>query len=1061
MRLLALKVADFGAVEHAEIELGPGLNVLHGPNDLGKSTLAAALRAVLLLPHGSSAAGRYAPWHSGKTPTVTLSFAVQDRIWRVTKSWARGSGGSSMLEYSNDGRTFSPEERGRGVDGRLRALLGWGIPEPGGRGGRHGLPSSFLTTVLLAEQAVPHQVLGESLLEDGTEAGRERLIEAMAALAQHPVFKAVLDGAQKKVDEAFTSTGKRKRGKDSPFARRSEEIANRQAEYDHLRQRLAEADGVSGRLAELDARRDRLMTICADARERLETLERELERTRVRARAQTLLDAARSRLGEIHAQMAEVSRCRRDKDEIEGALPATLESAQQATMRRRSAEGAVHAAEAAMQSAQGDAGPDARALERRKLQLEAERMRVSSACAQAEEALELERKGVELDGACAVKREQLDALQIEHAQLDEARARLREEQARVADALKLRRLEGLERRLDELRGARARADEHRERADTIEAEAERVDASGEARLPDRATLERLEALFDAARYAEAALGGGLALEVDLQADVALGATIDGEAWPEPVGFRTFEAERTAELRIGDVAKVRVVSGDVERRRAAEEARRRFADAVQPVLLAAGVDDLEALRQAVARAQERRATVGQQRAQAAECRRIAEAADVEDAAIDGARRDVEAATRELADVDRAVVTEGVGDVDEGTLRRREAEGTVRGTALAEATDRLAGRRAELRLEIETATTRRHDLGARLEAVRTALQDEPSRAAETGRARLEAIDEALAKIDDELRAHGEAAQARATEARLAVERAREAAETACAEESRLQAEAASLQEKRSAIDARLELHLAQLERVDEAAARDDVELRERELAALPKPELPVDEDTVEEARRLLEARQQELDEVEAEVRKAEGALQQVGGQVVRERAEVAREALDRARREASELELDYDAWLLLVETLREAENDEGQNLGRVLGDAVAARFAELTRGRYGEVALTPDLKTEGIRAAGEVRSIESLSEGLKEQLATLLRISVAQQLRCALVLDDHLTQTDPTRIEWFRDVLRSAATSVQFVVLTCRPTDYLRPHELTSSPTEPHVRVIDLGAVIRRA
>ena len=52
MRLLRLQVADFGAIERADVALGPGLNVLHGPNDLGKSTLAAALRAVLrgLLP---------------------------------------------------------------------------------------------------------------------------------------------------------------------------------------------------------------------------------------------------------------------------------------------------------------------------------------------------------------------------------------------------------------------------------------------------------------------------------------------------------------------------------------------------------------------------------------------------------------------------------------------------------------------------------------------------------------------------------------------------------------------------------------------------------------------------------------------------------------------------------------------------------------------------------------------------------------------------------------------------------------------------------------------------
>ena len=49
MRLLSLSVENFRGVRKAAIEFGPGLNVLHGPNDLGKSSLATAIRAALLL----------------------------------------------------------------------------------------------------------------------------------------------------------------------------------------------------------------------------------------------------------------------------------------------------------------------------------------------------------------------------------------------------------------------------------------------------------------------------------------------------------------------------------------------------------------------------------------------------------------------------------------------------------------------------------------------------------------------------------------------------------------------------------------------------------------------------------------------------------------------------------------------------------------------------------------------------------------------------------------------------------------------------------------------------
>ena len=40
MKILRLRVTDFAAIREADIDLGRGLNVLYGPNDLGKSTLA-------------------------------------------------------------------------------------------------------------------------------------------------------------------------------------------------------------------------------------------------------------------------------------------------------------------------------------------------------------------------------------------------------------------------------------------------------------------------------------------------------------------------------------------------------------------------------------------------------------------------------------------------------------------------------------------------------------------------------------------------------------------------------------------------------------------------------------------------------------------------------------------------------------------------------------------------------------------------------------------------------------------------------------------------------------
>src|SRR5215203_584316 len=117
MRLHRLRVNGFAGIANVDVAFGPGLNVLYGPNDLGKSTLADAIRLALLLPHSSSHAEQYAPWHGGQRPEVELEFETDaQRIWRVRKQFSK-SGGFSILEESRDGIDFSEVEKGRKVDG--------------------------------------------------------------------------------------------------------------------------------------------------------------------------------------------------------------------------------------------------------------------------------------------------------------------------------------------------------------------------------------------------------------------------------------------------------------------------------------------------------------------------------------------------------------------------------------------------------------------------------------------------------------------------------------------------------------------------------------------------------------------------------------------------------------------------------------------------------------------------------------------------------------------------------------------------------------------------------
>jgi uncharacterized protein YhaN len=207
------------------------------------------------------------------------------------------------------------------------------------------------------------------------------------------------------------------------------------------------------------------------------------------------------------------------------------------------------------------------------------------------------------------------------------------------------------------------------------------------------------------------------------------------------------------------------------------------------------------------------------------------------------------------------------------------------------------------------------------------------------------------------------------------------------------------------------------------------------AFPVPAKEVTEDEVIAARRACNDLLLDLEEHEHAIDQARGALKQVGGAVAGERLKEAKEAFECAVRQEKEIEADYDAWKLLLETLREADAAQASNLGQALGQAIAKGFQELTRQRYDGLQLTAELGTGGILVAGAVRQLDQISLGTREQLSTLYRLALAEYLRSTIVLDDQLVQSDAHRMEWFRALLVEKARRFQIVVFTCRPTDYL--------------------------
>ncbi len=1037
MKLRSVEVRDFGAIESASVEFGDGLNVLYGPNDLGKSTLAAAIRAALLLQHGSSAARPYVPWGSPRKPSVELSFELEGRLWRVSKAFGSSSGGKSVLEWSNDGSTFTTQEEGRGVDGKLRELLGWGLAAPGGRGGTHGFPKSFLATVLLGEQALPYRVFEQSLDDDPEDSGKARLVEALQALAADPLYQHVLEAAQARVDEAFTAKGKRSTRKGSPFERVAIDIRQRREASEGLAQQLSDSDAVVSRLAELAARRDQRMAARAEVLERHEALLEAVELQRQRALLQAEVDEAETALREIERNRDEMDRLRAASSEARAQVPICESAVETAAQELRDAHARRDRAEAASKTlrAGGDEQGDLeqQQLASRTRELEAARAEVD----RERQSLQRWRAADEAMGAAAEALERARSTAASHEQeRDRAQRAATDAETRHAelqDAQRWAELESLRERRAQWQRARSQAEERRARAEVQRQEAEALELSTTQRgLPDTEACAALREVWDELRLSKAALGGGLTMTLAMPASTVPRVGVDGAAWESVGADAVVDAQAELAVEFPDLGRLTVVAGDPAARRRAESALSRWRAEGEPVLQGLELDSLDALEKAVAERDEARARV-------AELRREARALD--DGAPDPSPDEGAALDRSIAGIETSLA-----DVDSGRLAELVAQHTDGLSSLctdAEAEVRAQQRSSEAARSAWTAAhtevrvaTERH-LGAVRDERAARIREEVPLA--TVAEELQARDRALGAELDQVRAELAIAGQRHAQRLAAAEETEQAAAAAVSKAQSAETEArSSLARAHQAVTsatAQLEVRREQAQHHDPLAVAERVARAQDALRQHPAPAVAVDEEQQQASHGQLQQATVELEEAETAVRQQEGALQHVGGQVVRERAQMAREALDEAHRRESEVALDYDGWRLLLQTLRTVENETGAHLGRALGSTVATRFAELSAGRYQGAALGADLETEGVVTPQGVQRLDRFSEGVKEQLATLMRVSVAEQLGTMLLLDDHLAQTDPQRAQWFRHQLQHSAEQIQIVVLTCRPDDYL--------------------------
>jgi len=108
-----------------EVQFQPGLNLLIGPNESGKSTLVRAIRAAFFERYTTTGVEDLRPWDDpSASPEVEIEFEWSDQTWRLTKRFL----GRKRCDLSIDGERLSNEL----AENRIAELLGYRYA---GRGG--------------------------------------------------------------------------------------------------------------------------------------------------------------------------------------------------------------------------------------------------------------------------------------------------------------------------------------------------------------------------------------------------------------------------------------------------------------------------------------------------------------------------------------------------------------------------------------------------------------------------------------------------------------------------------------------------------------------------------------------------------------------------------------------------------------------------------------------------------------------------------------------------------------------------------------------------------------
>ena len=291
-------------------DIGDGLNVVVGPNEMGKSTLLDALRAALFEKYSSRARPITALQNDRNqaAPVVELAFEVDDGTYRLRKRFVK-------KPYA---RLFCPDGRkleGDAAEDTLRDLLGF--DEPGKAGAK---PETLgMWSVLWVQQG---QSFGALDLPDSARSNLHSALESeVGEVLGGRRGRALPDEVEQQLARFVTATG-RPRG---DYKKRIDDVETLRSEREGLQNRRRE---LSRTMQDLEAAQETLDRLSSGEQDRKDKKERDAARNRHSelARLESRIEAAATDVELKKRNLKQAEQALAERQALKGQITSNAEA---------------------------------------------------------------------------------------------------------------------------------------------------------------------------------------------------------------------------------------------------------------------------------------------------------------------------------------------------------------------------------------------------------------------------------------------------------------------------------------------------------------------------------------------------------------------------------------------------------------------------------------------------------------------------------------------------------------------------------------------------------------